>query len=325
MRRYRIGILAAALVLAGMLPARVHAEEAGRIQMDEKGTVTLVSSQMAKDEVSTMSFSISVDAAKGESAEFLFEESTAKILEYRYNREEKKMDVYLAGTQTLFPAGSDSLTIGRIVVRDGNGSGISATASVSADSLQYVYGTELKTLEGMESTGAVQISGGGTPPQPTVTPTPRPTQAPTPTPRPTTAPQNPSDTGNDDWEDDNHSQGTDSSTITGNPQKTAAPQKTPKPAATKVPVVQVPQSTQKPSPSPSPEGPAQTMEPEESETDQSAGAMPEQSSESDDDQQGEEETGGKIDWIWVLAVGGIVIFAGVAVMAFVTLSRKPDQ
>lgn len=313
MRRYRIGILATALVLAAMLPARVRAEEAGRIRMDEKGTVTLVSSQMAKDEVSTMSFSISVDAAKGESVEFLFAESNAKILEYRYNREEKKMDVYLAGTQTLFPAGSDSLTIGRIVVRDGNGAGIPATASVSAESLQYVYGTELKSVESMESSGAVQITGADTPAQ---------TQAPsTPSPVPSPKPQNPPDTGNDD--DDDDSQGPDNSGTAGNP-ATASPQTTPKPVATKVPVVHVPQSTPKPSPTATPEVPAQTLKPEEDDIEQSVGAATQQPPESDESQEEEDGSEGKIDWVWVLAVGGIVIFAGVAVMAFVTLNRKPD-
>lgn len=308
MRRYRIGILVTALVLAAMLPARVRAEEAGRIRMDEKGTVTLVSSQMAKDEVSTMSFSISVDAAKGESAEFLFEESNAKILEYRYNREEKKMDVYLAGTKTLFPAGSDSVTIGRIVVRDGNGSGIPATASVSAESLQYVYGTELKRVESMESSGTVQITGTDTPAR---------TQAPsTPSPRP----QDPPDTGKDD-DDDSH--GPDNSGTAGNP-ATASPQKTPKPVATKIPVVHVPQSTPKPSPTASPEVPAQTLKPEEDNIEQSAGAATQQPPESDEGQEEEDGSEGKIDWVWVLAVGGIVVFAGVTVMAIVTLNRKPD-
>lgn len=332
MRRYSIGVFVV-LVLAAMLPARARAEGAGGIRLDEKGTVTLVSSQMAEDEVSTMSFSISVDAVNAESAEFLFSESGAKILEYRYNREEKKLDVYIAGNTPLFSAGANSLTLGRVVVRDGNGGSTSATASVSAESLQYVYGTEVRMVEGMESSGAVEIKGTDTDSQPTQPPTQptqpptqptQPTQPPTQPPTPSPKPQNPPDKGNDDDDDDN-SQDTNNSVTAGNPQGTARPQKTPKPVATKVPVVHVPQSTARPTSSPV----ATTQPPKEDEEDidveQSAGATSEQAPESSDSQEEESESGGKIDWVWVLAVGGIVIFAGVAVLAFVTLSRKPEQ
>ena len=319
MRRYKIGILASALVLAVMLPARAHAEEAGAVRLDEKGTVTLVSSQMAEDGASTICFSVSVDAVNADSAEFLFEESNAKILEYRYNREEKKLDVYIAGTKALFPSGSDSLTVGRVVVRDGNGGSTSATASVAAESLQYVYGTEVRVVEGMESSGAVEINGAGAPSQ---------TTPPSPNPPPSPKPPNPPDKGDDNRDDDgdDNSQGADDSKTTENPPPgTASPQKTPKPAVTKVPVVHVPQSTSKPTSSPAATTQPPKEDEEEEDGEQSVGATAEQPSDSSGSQDDEGESGGKIDWIWLLAISGIVIFAGVAVMAFVTLIRKPDQ
>ena len=51
------------------------------------------------------------------------------------------------------------------------------------------------------------------------------------------------------------------------------------------------------------------------------------SSETDKEADREAAAGEKsgIDWVIILAIGGIVIFAGVAIWAFVTLNRNPES
>lgn len=319
MKKYRYGIsLVWMFVWMVLLSARVQAAEKDFIRLDEKGTVTLVSAQMAEDGVSTLTFSISVDTAGADNVEFLFEECNAKLLEYRYDQKEKKMNIYIAGTKELFPDGTNSLTVGRIVIRDGNGAAASAKAGVVAGSLQYVNGSELRNVEEMEDFGMVQISGTDAPP-PQITPPPAASSPPRP---------EEEDRDEEDSPTENNPQGTGGNTSgTGNNgQGTGGrPQGTGNQGGTVV--VRVPQSTDKPSePSASPATP--TPELQEDASDANVSDFLQQPSDPSADSEAREEedgTEGQIDWIFVLAVAAIVVFAGVAVMAFVTLNRKPEK
>ena len=157
MKKYLIRMFVAVFILAVSLSIQADAAGADAIKLDETGTITIVSQHAAKDEVSSLQFSLSVDAADAANIEFRFYESNAKVQEFRYDEDGKKLNVYLAGTEALFAENTDTLTIGKIVISDGNGSNAAATVSVVEDSLAYVYGTELKTMEDLELPGAVQI------------------------------------------------------------------------------------------------------------------------------------------------------------------------
>lgn len=157
MKKYLMSIGLWMFLIAAVIPMRVSAQGRDSVRLDEQGNVTLVSEYAAKEGISSLSLSLSVDSVNGEKVEFLFNDSSAKVSEFRYNEEEKKLNIYMAGTEALFAENMDSLAIGRILVQDKNGSDTSASVSVVADSLQYVYGTELKTSEDPELPGVVQI------------------------------------------------------------------------------------------------------------------------------------------------------------------------
>ena len=172
MRKKILSIVSALFMFAVLLP--IQAQAAGRdgFRLDENGTVTVVSQHAASEKVSSMSFSLSVESAG--TPEFLFNENLAKIQEFRYDTESGKLNIYLAGTEALFAEGADSLAVGKIIVKDESGRETEAKVSVVEDSLQYVYGTEVKTMEDLELPGTVQIGAASTPqvtPPAMVTPT----------------------------------------------------------------------------------------------------------------------------------------------------------
>lgn len=171
-------------LLALLLPLQVFAEGSGDgFRLDQSGTVTLDSSHAAKEGISSCCFTLTVEPESGQQVEFVFAGDLAEIMEYRYNSDEKKLNVYVAGTDALFPEGTESLAIGKVVVTDGSGKNGKATVSVDEGSLQYVYGSEARTMEDVDMPEAVKLgqtggSGTITPPTPTVTPAPAETPAP---------------------------------------------------------------------------------------------------------------------------------------------------
>lgn len=261
--------------------------------MDDKGQITLVSSYAAEKGIASMQFSVNVKAASADRVEFLFDESNGKIREFRYDKDSGKLTVYIAGTGPLVKDGDKPLTIGSIRVL--NGSGSAEAATVSVESLMYVDGGELKWMKDLEPQGSVQIGSSGSRPEPTPTPSPAPqpgdspSDEPAPTPVPTAAPT---------------------------PQPTRVPQtaQTPWP-------VRPSQSAGTASPSPSP-APTATPEP-------SAGSQqPEESKvmtpgASDSGAEGKTQDSEKLDWIFVIAIGAMILFVIVAVMAVVVLKKKP--
>lgn len=178
------------LLLALLLPLQVYAEGSGDgFRLDQSGAVTLDSPHAAREGISSCCFSLTVEPENGNHVEFVFAGELAEIMEYRYNADEKKLNVYMAGTASLFPEGTESLAIGKVVVTDGSGKSGKATVSVDEGSLQFVYGSESRTMEDVDMPEAVtlgQSGGSGTinPPNPVVTPPPADTSSPTTPPAP---------------------------------------------------------------------------------------------------------------------------------------------
>ena len=157
MKKYLRNILIGLSMLIAMPSMRVLAAGRDGFRLDDGGTVTVVSQHAAKEEISSLGFSLLVESENADKVEFQFEESNAEILEFRYDENAKKLNIYVAGTEALFAEGTDSLTIGRVIVQDENGGEASAKVSVVEDSLQYVYGAELKTMQELDLPEAVQL------------------------------------------------------------------------------------------------------------------------------------------------------------------------
>lgn len=293
MRKYLGTALLIMFLLAAVPAANAWAAEGEGLKVDGSGKVTLTSSYAAQEGISSICFSLSVNSENAEKVQFRFDESAAKILEYRYDKENKRLNVYIAGTDALMKEGQ-SLSIGSIEVLDANGGGAPAEVSVAAGTLMYVYGTELKWMADLETAGAVKINASAAPPaqesdpsdsrEPEPTPEPQPTKAPqaVPTPQPVT-PYQPN---------------------------IVRPTPTPQPTATPTP-------TPAPSESPAPEGSSE--EPESTE------AMHPQENDEGSSLEESEEAAGGIDWVFVIAIGAIVLFVAVVVMAVVVLKKKPSK
>ena len=85
----------AMLLCAILLPIRANAAGRDGFQLDNKGVVTLLSQHAAKEKISTLQFSLSVNTAGVNTVEFQFAENRARIAEYRYDKE--KPAEYLSG------------------------------------------------------------------------------------------------------------------------------------------------------------------------------------------------------------------------------------
>lgn len=142
-------------ILAALLPIRAFAAGGDTFRLDGTGTVTLVSEHAAKEKISSLQFSLLVEGA--DQVDFQFSASNAKVLEARYHEDTKILNIYLAGTKALFAENTDTLEIGTVLALKEDGSSASATVSVVADSLWYVYGNEQVQALALEVPEAVSI------------------------------------------------------------------------------------------------------------------------------------------------------------------------
>lgn len=307
------------LFLTALWPLQVRAESSDGFRLDEQGMVTVVSEHAAKEKISSLTFSLSVEAQGAEKVEFRFNQSSAKVVEFRYDKEQKELRVYVSGTEALFGAQQDALSLGQISVLDGNGNAVAADVSVVEGSLKYVYGSEQRTMEEVDMPGTVRLAGTS---QPTPTPVPTPTPQPTPGNTQTPPPQPPSP-GNTQTP----------------PSQPPAPEVTPTPQATPDPEPDQPTAVKRtPRPSRQPEStdlgtasPAPAPE-ESQEPESSPAATPSTEDEDDyifswsqdeDEKKDGGEPSGKVDLVFVTAIGAILLFAGVLAMAVVILKKKP--
>lgn len=263
MKRDWKGMICMTLLAAMLLPGRVLAESGDGFRLDSSGQVTLDSGHAAKEGISSLCFCLTVEAGPGDTVAFEFAGSNASISEYRHNENDKTLNIYMAGTDPLFAGGAESLDIGRVVVRSGDGGEGSAVVGVTENSLQYVYGAEARTMEGVSSPEAVQL---GTPAS---TATPLPDQ----TPPPAVTQEPGGETGEGDnsgWQppaDDSQTAG--SGQTTGSPQsagsnKTAGSAQSAngrQPSAVTPGPETTPEPSQPPVPSPEPEAGREESEP----------------------------------------------------------------
>ena len=335
MRKNIYCIILSLFLFAVLFPLRVQAASGDGLRLDEGGTVTVVSQHAAKEGISSLCFSLSVESADAVGVEFQFGESKAKILDYRYDQATGSIHIYLAGTEALFAEGADALTVGRIKVLDGNGHEVAATVSAVENSLRYVYGTELITMQGVELPGAVQIGPAAVQP-------------------PTGQPDNPSipqNTPSPDLPSKPHKPPTDNPLTPNNPPASQNPSSPQTPAATQAPAVilppppaaqptakpvQPPRATESPRPTQIPgDGSPENTLPTESESREPEGnpsdapalgedIFPPSPSPDREDTGQTEEDGKEINVFAVVAVIVVLVVVAIEIMAFAVL-RKPGK
>lgn len=154
-------MMAMAFLLALLPGSAASAAEGGEIRISEDGSVAIESEAAAAEGVSSLQFSLQVEAEGAADVRFQFDGSKAKLSEFRYDRESGKLNIYVAGTEALFAKGSPALTVGRVKATDRSGRAVPANVSVVDGSLKYVSGTAAKPMEGVELPGAVRVEGAG--------------------------------------------------------------------------------------------------------------------------------------------------------------------
>lgn len=287
-------------LFAALLSLRVQAASGDGLRLDEGGTVTVVSQHAAKEGISSLCFSLSVESANGASVEFQFGDSKAKILDYRYDAAAGNLKVYLAGTEALFAEGTDALTVGKIKVLDGGGNEVTATVSAVENSLQYVYGTEVKTMLEVELPEAVQIGPAPVQPPPSQPENPSTPQAPAATQEPAVLPpQLP--------------------VVLPTPRPVQRPRATASPRPTEAPAEDPVESTQPPE--------SESQPSEESVSDVSPSEenlpTPSPSPDAEDENQADKEEK-EVNLFMVIAVIAVLVVVVIEVMAFVVL-KKPGR
>lgn len=297
MRKFIFYMIVSVSLFAALLSLQVQAASGDGLRLDDGGTVTVVSQHAAKEGISSLCFSLSVESVNGASVEFQFGESRAKILDYRYDAAAGSLKVYLAGTEALFAEGTDALTVGKIKVLDGSGNEVTATVSAVENSLQYVYGTEVKTMLEVELPEAVQIGPAPVQPPPSQPESPSTPQAPAATQAPAVLPPQPP-------------------VVLPTPRPAQRPQATESPRPTEAPVEDSVESTQPP------ESESRSSEESVSDVAQSEEDLlaPSPSPDVEDEEQADKE----VNVFVVIAVIAVLVVVVIEVMAFVVL-KKPGR
>lgn len=158
-----------------LLTLNVSAASNNEIKLEADGseaTLELYFPQAAAEETASMQVSVSVKAnLDGVDLEFIPDSGLAsKIVESRYHSETGILNIYLAGTEALFPS-SGSVTVGKVKVTGNNSA--SATVEVVKDSVKFVRSGELVSPDNdTDYPASVTITASGQSSSGTPTPTP---------------------------------------------------------------------------------------------------------------------------------------------------------
>lgn len=134
-----------------LLPARVLAFEGDWMDMGTDGIVTLRSQQAGDAGASSLQFTLLVNADAPQSVSVDFVQDgrlNAKVNESFWHADTGELNVYLAGSESLFDNGqSYNLTLGRVTATDSSGNPVQVELRIDSDSLRYVEGADLVQVE----------------------------------------------------------------------------------------------------------------------------------------------------------------------------------
>ncbi len=142
-------LCAAAVIICCIMPLTVSASaaEVNEIKLEANGSeasLELYFPQAAAEEIASMQVSLRVTADSGSvDLEFIPDSGlAAKIVESRYQSDTGMLNIYLAGTEALFPS-SGSIKVGRVRISTSGSSTASAAVEAVRDSVRFVRSGEL--------------------------------------------------------------------------------------------------------------------------------------------------------------------------------------
>lgn len=153
MKLYRWSIILALCILcvhSVLLPVQVDAAEGDRMEIKTDGIVTLHSQQAADAGVSSLQFTMQVDADNKSSisVDFVPDGKLDAVVESFWHADSGELNVYIAGSRVLFDNGQAyTLTLGRVTATDGRGRAVRVELRADESSLFYVVGTEMVAAE----------------------------------------------------------------------------------------------------------------------------------------------------------------------------------
>ncbi|MDE6762442.1 MAG: FIVAR domain-containing protein, partial [Oscillospiraceae bacterium] len=142
-----LGAAALAICCIMPFPLTVSAAENNEIKLEANGSeasLELYFPQAAAEEIASMQVSVSVRASSDSvNLEFIPDSSlAAKIVESRYQSNTGTLNIYLAGTESLFSS-SEFTKVGRVKINTSGNNAASAAVEVIKDSVKFVRSGEL--------------------------------------------------------------------------------------------------------------------------------------------------------------------------------------
>lgn len=182
MKKYVLRLFLAVLAVFAVPAASAAAADAGEETIELIGNgqnagVRLGIPKACGEGLSTLQLSLNVtpDGSGEAFVSFQFDETSlgnAKVREYRYNRENGVLNLYIAGTDGIFGQDEEKLFLGSIAVLDGTGTGQPFTVRVPEEGALKLPGrskaeaisfTDLPELHISPGGGDTTVPGGGTP------------------------------------------------------------------------------------------------------------------------------------------------------------------
>lgn len=177
MKKKWLIIAAAVLVLTAVCPVKVSAGEQDEVQLEKGGdgvTVRLSLPELAGEMISSLRLSLIVSDENGGRPAVSFEfdggiQGRSKVRETRYHTEDGVLNIYVAGTESLFQNGESTVTLGRIKTLDIEGVNASFTVDIPENPLVLAEGTgsrvvEMEGISGLtwkKETGSEEVPSGG--------------------------------------------------------------------------------------------------------------------------------------------------------------------
>lgn len=149
MYKYIWAALFAAALLLLLAPAAL-ADEADTVTVEPSGAVTLQSSHMAGEKVSSLQLQLDVSGV-GDAA-FAFDPALSGRITYSSLGEDGILDIYIAGTEPLMSGDTTKLVLGALT------GSAPESAKLVDGSLQYVYGTRMMA-QNISRTDEESLSG----------------------------------------------------------------------------------------------------------------------------------------------------------------------
>ena len=132
-KHFLTGIFTTLIISSIVSVGAIASEINDTVKIDNSGKVTLVSENIADNNVNTLRLTLEADTDEIQDVSFSFvTENSIKISEYRYNSETRQLNIYLSGIDSIFKASAGRLPRLRILLSSATHSSVGPLVSLTA-------------------------------------------------------------------------------------------------------------------------------------------------------------------------------------------------